>query len=104
MNSKKWSKSDRNNVRFLPVTATHVCSSLIIFTHVHCTLHMFHLQLLQSLNLMDYSLLVGIHDCTIPPDVVDEFEDDGDDYDSSEGYTDQPLSPCNAGKFVHVVC
>ena len=46
---------------------------------------------------MDYSLLVGIHDCTIAPDAEDEFEDSDDDYDSGEGYSDQPLSPSNTG-------
>ena len=49
---------------------------------------------------MDYSLLVGIHDCTIPSDVVDELEDSDDEYDSGEEYTDQPLSPSNTGKLI----
>ena len=55
-------------------------------------------QLLQSLNLMDYSLLVGIHDCTLPPDAIEEFEDIDNEYDSGDGYSDQPLSPCNTGR------
>ena len=47
---------------------------------------------------MDYSLLVGIHDCTLPPDAIEEFEDIDNEYDSGDGYSDQPLSPCNTGR------
>ena len=47
---------------------------------------------------MDYSLLVGIHDCSIPSDMMDEFNDIDDDYDSTEEYSDVPLSPTNTGK------
>jgi hypothetical protein len=53
-------------------------------------------QLLQSLNLMDYSLLVGIHDSTIPAGEMSDFEDFSDD-ESGEEYTDLPLSPSNTG-------
>ena len=45
---------------------------------------------------MDYSLLVGIHDCTIPVDVVDESTDNSSDEDCS----DQPLSPSNTGEIL----
>ena len=45
------------------------------------------LQFLQGLNLMDYSLLVGIHDCTIPPDPQEVKEEGFDDDDDEEGYT-----------------
>ena len=43
---------------------------------------------------MDYSLLVGIHDCTMALDTVDESTDDSSD----EDFTDQPLSPSNTGE------
>ena len=45
---------------------------------------------------MDYSLLVGIHDCTIPPDPEDEDDDEDDDGNgnlSSDDIGDVPYSP-----------
>ena len=60
-------------------------------------------QLLQSLNLMDYSLLVGIHDSTIPAGEMSDFEDFGDDDDSGEESTDLPLSPSNTGELTKFV-
>ena len=53
---------------------------------------------------MDYSLLVGIHDCTIPPepddDCVDSFgEEDGNGYISSDEVVDIPVSP-TTGMFI----
>ena len=56
------------------------------------------LQLLQSLNLMDYSLLVGIHDSTIPAGEMSDLEDFSDDDESGEECTDLPLSPSNTGE------
>ena len=47
---------------------------------------------------MDYSLLVGIHDCTAPAGEVSDFEDYSDD-SSDEECIDLPLSPRNNGKF-----
>ena len=41
---------------------------------------------------------MGIHDCSIPSDMMDEFEDIDDDYDSAEEYSDLPLSLSNTGK------
>ena len=60
-------------------------SSLFSFSH-------FSSQLLQKLNLMDYSLLVGIHDCLLPSTDSDEDSDDGDmeDYVSGE---EPPVTP-----------
>ena len=60
-------------------------------------------QLLQSLNLMDYSLLVGIHDSTIPAGEMSDFEDFSDD-ESGEEYTDLPLSPNNTGELAFEYC
>ncbi|XP_064402336.1 phosphatidylinositol 5-phosphate 4-kinase type-2 beta-like [Halichondria panicea] len=56
-------------------------------------------QLLQKLNLMDYSLLVCIHDCTIPPDSDDEdFNDcEEDGYISSDDIGEPPQSPHSPG-------
>lgn len=58
----------------------------------HCIL-----QLLQKLNLMDYSLLVGIYDGTIPPDPEDEDDDvegeEGNGYLSSDDLGEVPQSP-----------
>jgi len=47
---------------------------------------------------MDYSLLVGIHDCTIPPPPEDDFadswgEDDENGYFSNEEVVEVPVSP-----------
>ncbi len=47
---------------------------------------------------MDYSYLVGIHDCSIPPspdeDYGDDYgEEDGYDYISSDEVNEPPLSP-----------
>lgn len=45
---------------------------------------------------MDYSLLVGIHDCTIPPDPEEEDslgEEDGNDYISGDEVGETPISP-----------
>ena len=55
---------------------------------------------------MDYSLLVGIHDCTIPAGEMSDFEDnsdDDDDDDSGEECTDLPLSPSNTGELTKLV-
>ena len=54
---------------------------------------------------MDYSLLVGIHDCSIPPIPEDEslaegYDEDGNGYVSSDDINDPTLSPTageNAG-------
>lgn len=47
---------------------------------------------------MDYSLLVGIHDCTIPPAPDEEYtdsygEDEGNGYVSGDEIIDTPASP-----------
>ena len=63
-------------------------------------------QLLERLNLMDYSLLVGIHDCTAPPSPEDaeaeEWEeeeewDEGNGYISNDDIGDLPHSPQSPG-------
>lgn len=47
---------------------------------------------------MDYSLLVGIHDCTIPEDPEEEeLEDEGNGYISSDDIGDGPQSPTTPG-------
>lgn len=53
---------------------------------------------------MDYSLLVGIHDCTIPPapddDCIDSLgEEDGNGYVSSDEVVDVPVSPTTGSSF-----
>ncbi len=71
-----------------------------------CQLY-FHSQLLQKLNLMDYSLLVCIHDCTIPPDSDDEdFNDcEEDGYISSDDIGEPPQSPHSPGEMISLhVC
>lgn len=55
---------------------------------------------------MDYSLLVGIHDCTIPSIPEEEFwddlgDDDGNGYISSDEVAEPPLSPC-AGEKIYI--
>ena len=55
---------------------------------------------------MDYSLLVGIHDCTIAPDSdeedFDKLEEDG--YVSSDDIGDAPHSPQSPGWFLPYCC
>ena len=51
---------------------------------------------------MDYSLLVGIHDCTLPPDPEDfeenqEDPEEGNGYLSSDDIEEAPQSPPSAG-------
>ena len=53
---------------------------------------------------MDYSLLVGIHDCTVPPtpddDCVDSLgEEEGNGYISSDEVVDVPVSPTTGTLF-----
>ena len=57
---------------------------------------------------MDYSLLVGIHDCTIPPSPEDEGVDswgegDGNGFVSGDEVVDAPTSP-TLGNVIQVVC
>lgn len=40
------------------------------------------------MNLMDYSLLVGIHDCLAP---ISESEDDDEDWEDGNGYVSDDL-------------
>ena len=64
--------------------------------------------MMQKLNLMDYSLLVGIHDCTLTSDPSeeegeaaggwgDDNEEDGNGYVSSDDVGDAPQSPRSPG-------
>lgn len=52
---------------------------------------------------MDYSLLVGIHDCTAPPDSdeedVEEWEEDGNGYISSDDIGEVPQSPHSPSEY-----
>ena len=50
---------------------------------------------MQDLNLMDYSLLVGIHDCTLPvsDNDEDEYSDDEIENSGDELREDSPTSP-----------
>ena len=50
MNSRKWSKSDRNNVRFLPMTATYVFNQDLIMGHM------------QLYKLLFFSCVFSFHD------------------------------------------
>ena len=57
---------------------------------------------------MDYSLLVGIHDCTIPPapddDCVDSLgEEEGNGYISSDEVVDTPVSPTTGAYTMTVI-
>ena len=50
---------------------------------------------------MDYSLLVGIHDCTIALDPEEEdWEEEGNGYISSDDIGDGPQSPTTPGKYM----
>lgn len=75
--------------------------------NMNCAAHCI-FQLLQKLNLMDYSLLVGIYDGTIPPDPEDEDDEaegeEGNGYLSSDDLGEVPQSPQSPtipGKCLH---
>ncbi len=55
---------------------------------------------------MDYSLLVCIHDCTIPPDSDDEdfndWEEDVNGYISSDDIGEPPQSPHSPGEMINL--
>ncbi len=58
---------------------------------------------------MDYSLLVGIHDTTIPSapddDCIDSLgEEEGNGYISSDEVVDTPVSPTTGTVNVQVAC
>ena len=76
-----------------------VCGTVNVSTHY--VLYLYSIQLLQKLNLMDYSLLVGIHDCTIALDPEEEdWEEEGNGYISSDDIGDGPQSPTTPGKYM----
>lgn len=69
--------------------------------YTYCVMLLSHptlVQLLQKLNLMDYSLLVGIHDCTAALPAEEEermenwYDEDGNEYISSDEVV-EPVSP-----------
>lgn len=56
---------------------------------------------------MDYSLLVGIYDCSIPPapddDGMDSWGEEGNGFISGDEVMDAPVSP-NVGKCALCLC
>ena len=70
-----------------------------------------YVKLLQGLNLMDYSLLIGIHDCTLPSIDSDEEELTEDELDeglieclSGEEQPDTPTSPVSGNILTDKYC